>query len=506
MDDVFLVHSSRDKVFVRQLRDLLQRENLTVWFDEDRIPPTSLFNVALTKGIAESKTVAICIGPSGIGPVQRDEIDLAIRESQFAEKPIMSIVLPGAKDEDRPGLLRGRPLIVFKQSPSEQEAIDRIIWGVTGTKPSRSSRIEAAKPKPAVESEDPIEKAVGRVCSSRRNSELVFVFGPYSALMGADDVPGLQQISRDLLKSILPALSECGPWPSFEDVGSCVAIRDGLDSLEAQLCEQFPPIRGRIPAVYRTAAGLVRRLVRGAQERARTSSQPVILLTTNIDTALEQALLCEGVSMLRIVCDLPRECLRVNSIRATKLEDGTLSLNSLNEDDVVCRDENDVVQFIDGLPANAEEYNLIARAGGRDVESLSFAGATGAVVFKYHGSRGFIGSCATTAERYFRLAAYQGLVPRKMRERLANSPTILLGCGILSSTFQQLYAAILRDAFNQVETSRLIVYDNDRLSKDQNWVLEVAAGNKLQDQITRMNMMYLDMDPEDFLQRLSAKI
>lgn len=61
--DVFLSHNRADKARVRRLAKELREQGLRVWFDEDAIPPGASIALAVEAGIANSKTMILCLSP-----------------------------------------------------------------------------------------------------------------------------------------------------------------------------------------------------------------------------------------------------------------------------------------------------------------------------------------------------------------------------------------------------------------------------------------------------------
>lgn len=61
--DVFLSHNRADKARVRRLAKELTEQGLRVWFDEDAIPPGASIPLAVEEGIANSKTMILCLSP-----------------------------------------------------------------------------------------------------------------------------------------------------------------------------------------------------------------------------------------------------------------------------------------------------------------------------------------------------------------------------------------------------------------------------------------------------------
>ena len=90
--DVFLSHSSIDKLWVKRLKDLLIECGLNVWLDQDEIRPGDLFVHALEQGLESSHTVALIISPEAMASGWvREEYARAVSLAQRAAKPLRLI-------------------------------------------------------------------------------------------------------------------------------------------------------------------------------------------------------------------------------------------------------------------------------------------------------------------------------------------------------------------------------------------------------------------------------
>jgi len=63
--DVFLSHSAKDKVVVRELAERLRSEGLKVWFDEWEIRPGDSIPAAIERGLEQTQTMVLCMSKSG---------------------------------------------------------------------------------------------------------------------------------------------------------------------------------------------------------------------------------------------------------------------------------------------------------------------------------------------------------------------------------------------------------------------------------------------------------
>ena len=70
--DVFLSHNSRDKGLVAPIAAALSSHSSRVWFDETEIQPGDSVYETMQTGLAQSRCIAVFMGPSGLSvPVHR---------------------------------------------------------------------------------------------------------------------------------------------------------------------------------------------------------------------------------------------------------------------------------------------------------------------------------------------------------------------------------------------------------------------------------------------------
>lgn len=97
---VFLCHSSKDKIFVRQLYKRLLNDGIDPWLDEERLLPGQEWRKEIIKAVRACDMVVVCLSPTSIskdGFVQkeiRDALDIA------DEKPDGKVYIIPAKLEE----------------------------------------------------------------------------------------------------------------------------------------------------------------------------------------------------------------------------------------------------------------------------------------------------------------------------------------------------------------------------------------------------------------------
>jgi energy-coupling factor transporter ATP-binding protein EcfA2 len=145
--DVFLSHSSRDKPAVEALaRRLADEAHLTPWLDKWHLVPGEPWQEALEQALDQSRTCAVCIGPSGLSPWEREEMRSALetRVSQAGFR-VVPVLLPGSTMPERgtlPRFLRRLTWVDFRVSDGirNAEAFRHLVAGIRGVAPGRSGR------------------------------------------------------------------------------------------------------------------------------------------------------------------------------------------------------------------------------------------------------------------------------------------------------------------------------------------------------------------------------
>jgi len=82
--DVFLCHNSEDKPAVREIKEKLVREGIKPSLDEEQIRPGTTWQTARELQITSTKSAAVFVGESGVGPWQDEEIQAFL--SQFVKR------------------------------------------------------------------------------------------------------------------------------------------------------------------------------------------------------------------------------------------------------------------------------------------------------------------------------------------------------------------------------------------------------------------------------------
>jgi len=158
--DVFFSHNSRDKPAVIALAKRLAENGIKVWLDAWELRPGHPWQEELGKIIESTRTAVVLVGRDGIGPWEDAEMRACLDEFVKRKQPVIPVLLPGCPHEpDLPLLLR-RFSWVDLRNGREEEGFSRLIWGITGSKPSvvksDSSVVQPAPPVQFLEAQKPI--------------------------------------------------------------------------------------------------------------------------------------------------------------------------------------------------------------------------------------------------------------------------------------------------------------------------------------------------------------
>lgn len=95
--DVFLSYHWRDHESVETLARALCNCAPAVFFDRWYLTPGQPWPQALEQVLRACRAVAVCVGPSGMGPWQQREVNLALeRQAADPSFPVIPVLLPGA--------------------------------------------------------------------------------------------------------------------------------------------------------------------------------------------------------------------------------------------------------------------------------------------------------------------------------------------------------------------------------------------------------------------------
>jgi len=148
--DVFVSyrHDDRDRPYVRQLVDVLQSLNFSVWFDEHVLRPGHSWVQGMEQGLHRSSCGLVLIGCSKVGPWQNEEVEVLLRNAKRLQKPLIPIYLQGcAADLELPSFLGSRVAVDLRRGYTP-ELLAQLYWGITGRRVMPIALPEVALPTP----------------------------------------------------------------------------------------------------------------------------------------------------------------------------------------------------------------------------------------------------------------------------------------------------------------------------------------------------------------------
>jgi hypothetical protein len=137
--DVFLSHNSHDKPAVRELAERLAKLGIRVWLDEDQLIPGRNWQPLLERGIKQSGSGAVLVGKDGLGPWEDEEMQALLRQAVSQGKPVIPVLLPAAPAQPKLPLFLSNRTWVDLRGGFTDPGIERLVWGITGTRPGRKA-------------------------------------------------------------------------------------------------------------------------------------------------------------------------------------------------------------------------------------------------------------------------------------------------------------------------------------------------------------------------------
>jgi tetratricopeptide (TPR) repeat protein len=140
--DLFLSYNSRDRENVLRVRQLLDKRNISTFFDRDQLSAGSRWVSLLENEVGGSRAVSVFIGPHGLGDWQEMEMQLALVR-QIDEKkagrpfPVIPLILPGATPEKELGFLKLYTWVDLRARLDDPAAIDELERAVRGNAPAQ---------------------------------------------------------------------------------------------------------------------------------------------------------------------------------------------------------------------------------------------------------------------------------------------------------------------------------------------------------------------------------
>jgi TIR domain len=129
--DVFLSYNLENRGEVRTIANHLKARGLLPWLDEEELPPGLTWQAKLEQDIEAIGSCAVIVGPSGVGPWQRREVEAALQLFVERGRAIVPVILPScSKVPDLPLFLRSFAWVDYRSlDPDPIEQLERAIAG-----------------------------------------------------------------------------------------------------------------------------------------------------------------------------------------------------------------------------------------------------------------------------------------------------------------------------------------------------------------------------------------
>jgi GTPase SAR1 family protein len=138
---VFLCHNSKDKPFVRKIKQKLHDQGILPWIDEEKILAGDRFPKKLEKAIDQAPVAAVLLGPHGMGKWQEQEyyaaLTRSIEDRDVRGRPslrLIPVLLPGVKRKPKlPPFMRALDYIdLRKKGVDDREQIRKLVAAIMG--------------------------------------------------------------------------------------------------------------------------------------------------------------------------------------------------------------------------------------------------------------------------------------------------------------------------------------------------------------------------------------
>ena len=132
--DVFLSHPHEEAAWVEKLGERLEDDHrFKVWLDKWLLVPGGSWQQAMSKGLDEARTCAICVGSQTPDGWFREEIERALDlQTQRPDFRAIPVLLPDASPTLVPAFLRLRTWADFRNGQDTEYAFHVLSQGIRG--------------------------------------------------------------------------------------------------------------------------------------------------------------------------------------------------------------------------------------------------------------------------------------------------------------------------------------------------------------------------------------
>jgi MinD-like ATPase involved in chromosome partitioning or flagellar assembly len=130
--DVFISYHSDDRKEVVAITTELKSRGVRCWLDTWELRPGDSWVAALEDIIDKTRTAAVFVGRSSVGPWQNSEIRAFLATFAERKRPVIPVYLPGAKPSKTvPLFLQQYTDVRFSRSIQDKDALEKLVWGIT---------------------------------------------------------------------------------------------------------------------------------------------------------------------------------------------------------------------------------------------------------------------------------------------------------------------------------------------------------------------------------------
>ncbi len=138
--DVFLIYNRRDRSTIQTIAAAIEGRGLRVWLDEWELVPGRPWQKALEDAIRDAQAAAVLIGEDGLDPWGEPQMRACLEQWRRRNAPVIPVLLPGAAPEL--SLFLAQHMWVDLRDGIAAEGLDRLVWGITGEKPTAAEPVD----------------------------------------------------------------------------------------------------------------------------------------------------------------------------------------------------------------------------------------------------------------------------------------------------------------------------------------------------------------------------
>lgn len=335
-----ILYNGSDVEDAGALHEALIGKGIRCWFAFADLKLGDAILTEINKALSSSRTALICVGHNGLSDYQEDEwntVHTAVVAKRIRGIPVYigrdNPIDPSTVDDM---FLRGRLAIDLRQGLENNPNLDKLI-SVLQEEPEEGAVGEPEAPPPPGAEEAPdapddpesVVKLTKSIADSLATKGLNILVGP---TWPEPALPRTQDVALEMIDDILQLSQEtraafaAAPIIPPEQIALPVTLmeNDAADARDRIVRRFIIPKSLGEPEVFCKLATLVRT---AAAKSANTRGPNALVITTNVDLAIERALLKEGVGFTRLVFDLSGSSFWQATYADPKTENGRLTLS-----------------------------------------------------------------------------------------------------------------------------------------------------------------------------------